>query len=35
MRERVAVELAAARANTDPRPDEIVEDGGDDGPARG
>ncbi len=27
LRERVAADLAAARANTDPRPDEIVEDG--------
>jgi len=26
LRERVAVDLAAARANTDPRPDETVED---------
>jgi uncharacterized membrane protein YjjB (DUF3815 family) len=26
LRERVAAELAAARANTDPRPDETVED---------
>lgn len=28
LRERVAVDLAAARANTDKRPDEVVEDGG-------
>lgn len=27
LRERVAVELAAARANTDRRPDEVAEDG--------
>ena len=26
LRERVAVDLAAARANTDKRPDEVVED---------
>jgi len=26
LRERVAADLAAARANTDPRPDEVVED---------
>jgi Na+/melibiose symporter-like transporter len=26
LRERVASDLAAARANTDPRPDEVVED---------
>ncbi|MEO5921142.1 MAG: DUF4229 domain-containing protein [Pseudolysinimonas sp.] len=30
LRERVAIDLAAARANTDPRPDESVEDSRDD-----
>ncbi len=29
LRERVAAELVAARANTDPRPDETVEDDSD------